>query len=90
MSPDAANYFAVAISHIVIIRRPMIATAALAGGGKDKLIQRTHHVRPQRSDAVTGQVSYNTSGTSETACSSFLTRLADSLSWTLVQYRPLL
>jgi hypothetical protein len=41
---DAADYFAVAISHIAIIRRTPIAATASAGLYERKLIQRTRHV----------------------------------------------
>jgi hypothetical protein len=43
----AAHYFAVAISHIVIIRGPPLAATAFAGRDQNKLIQRTRHNRQQ-------------------------------------------
>jgi hypothetical protein len=55
---NAPDYLAVAISHIVIIRRPPIAATAFAGGDQNKLtyIGRSHLLRvqePVRSDLST-------------------------------------
>jgi hypothetical protein len=38
MPHDAPDYFAMAISHIVIIRRPPLAATAFASGDQNKLI----------------------------------------------------
>jgi hypothetical protein len=58
MKHKCARNFAVAISHIVIIRRPPIAATAFAGGDQNKLtyIGRSHLLRvqePVRSDLST-------------------------------------
>jgi hypothetical protein len=48
MPHDAPDYFAVAISHIVVISVPMVRATAFAGLDENKLIPRTRHVRHRR------------------------------------------